>query len=96
MLDAARGRLKLPIRITHTTDGVHCAHSTHYKGLAADLGTGHLSEGFERDNYVFQLLEALYTVGGFTCIEVAPEHVHVDTGQAPEFPRPVFLIGKEA
>lgn len=94
-LDMARGYLGLPIRLTFTTGGEHCGHSAHYKGLAVDIGLGHLAEGFDRDTYRFKLIGALYKAG-FLRIEDCPSHVHVDIGQPPDYPSPVMILGQEA
>jgi hypothetical protein len=99
MIDAARGYLGAPIRLTFTTGGQHCAHSAHYIGAAADLGTGHLAAGFERDSYVYKLVAALQKAG-FKRIEVCPSHVHADIGDIIQpdgtFPAPVLILGQEA
>jgi len=95
MLDQARDILGQPIIITFTTGGQHCGHSTHYKGLAADLGLGHLAEGFDRDTYRWALIKAIYAAG-YQRIEDCPLHVHVDTGQPPDYPSPVLILGQDA
>lgn len=98
MIDAARGKLGEPIRLTFTTGGEHCGHSAHYIGAAADLGTGHKNGGFDRDSYVYKLVSALLSVG-FKRIEICPSHVHADIGdqiQPEGFPSPVLIIGQEA
>ena len=94
MLDAARGILGLPIILTFTTGGVHCGNSAHYKGLAVDIGLGHLEEGFARDTYRWGLVRALF-MAGFERIEDCPAHVHVDIGQPPDYNSPVLILGKD-
>lgn len=94
MLDAARGYAGVPFIITFSTGGLHCGNSAHYKGLAVDLGLGHLAEGFERDTIRGEMLRGLYTAG-FKRIEIAPAHIHVDIGQSPEYPSPVTWIGTD-
>lgn len=98
MIEAAREKLGRPIRITHTTDGVHCGHSAHYIGAAADLGTGLLAMGFERDSYVYSLVNALQAAG-FKRIEIASAHVHADIGDIIQpdgtYPSPILIIGAE-
>lgn len=99
MLYKARGFLNQPIRITFTNTGVHCGHSAHNIGAAADLGTGHLAEGFERDSYVYKLVYALMQAG-FQRIEIAPMHVHADIGEVIQpdgtYPAPTLFMGQEA
>jgi hypothetical protein len=95
MLDAARGRLGQPIILTSTTGGKHCGNSAHYKGLAVDIGLGHLAEGFDRDTYRHGLIEALFTVG-FKRIECAELHLHVDIAEPPEYPSPIFWLGTDS
>lgn len=99
MLDMARGamdpRIKDPrIILTFTTDGFHCGHSAHYLGLAVDIGTGHLADGFERHAYNWALVKALYGAG-FERIEVCEAHIHADIGKPPNFPAPILFIGKD-
>lgn len=95
MLDMARGLLGQPIILTFTTGGVHCGNSAHYKGLAVDIGLGHLAEGFERDSYRWGLVKALFDAG-FKRIETAQLHIHADIGQPPEYPSPVFWMGTDS
>lgn len=94
MLDETREVLKLPIRITSTTDGIHSQNSEHYKGLAADIGLGHLAEGEERDLYRYLLMKALLQVG-FRRIEMAQLHFHVGIGQTPDYPSPILWLGQD-
>lgn len=100
MLDMTRGamdpRIKDPrIILTFTTGGQHCGHSAHYKGLAVDIGLGHLAAGYERDSYRWALDKALQKAG-FERIEHCPLHTHADIGSPPDFPAPVMILGKEA
>ena len=100
MLDKARGLmdsriLKPAIILTFTTGGQHCGHSTHYEGLAVDIGLGHLAEGFERDQYRWALVKALLEAG-FERIEDCPLHVHADIGTQPNYSAPVMFLGQEA
>lgn len=78
--------------LTFTTGGKHCGHSAHYKGLAVDIGLGHLAEGFARDTQRWAMIKGLY-FAGFERIEVAPAHIHVDIGKPPDYPSPTFWIG---
>jgi len=94
MLDEARNELGQPIVLTFTTGGQHCGNSAHYKGLAVDIGLGHLAEGFERDTYRWGLYKALFNVG-FRRIEFAPLHAHVDIAQPPDYPSPIFWPGQD-
>ena len=95
MLDITRGLLGLPIILTFTTGGQHCGHSTHYEGKAADLGLGHLAEGFARDSYRYWLVYAAMKAG-FKRIEDCPLHVHLDIGAPPDYASPVLILGQEA
>jgi len=95
MLDQARGIAGVPFVLTFTTGGQHCGNSAHYKGLAVDLGLGHLSEGFERDNVRGEMLRGLYAAG-FKRVEIAPAHLHVDIGEPPDYPSPTTWIGTDA
>jgi hypothetical protein len=95
MLDMARGTAGVPFVITFTTGGQHCGNSAHYKGLAVDLGLGHLDAGFPRDNVRGEMLRGLYAAG-FKRVEIAPAHLHVDIGQPPEYPSPVTWIGTDS
>lgn len=95
MLDMARGIAGVPFILTFTTGGVHCGNSAHYKGLAVDIGLGHLAEGFDRDTQRWSILRGLYGAG-FKRIEDAPAHIHVDIGQPPEYPSPVSWIGTDS
>lgn len=95
MLDMARGIAGTPFILTFTTGGIHCGHSAHYKGLAVDIGLGHLAEGFDRDHIRGEMLRGLYA-SGFKRVEIAPAHLHVDIGQPPEYPSPVTWIGTDS
>lgn len=95
MLDLLRGFLGLPVILTFTTGGQHCGHSTHYKGMGADCGLGHLAEGFERDTYRYKFEEAAFKAG-FKRIESCPLHVHLDIGAPPDYASPVLILGQEA
>lgn len=99
MIDAARGKLGEPIRLTYTTGGQHCGHSSHFIGAAADLGTGHKDAGFDRDTYQYKLVKALQEVG-FQRIEICPNHIHADIGDKIQpdgtYPAPALILGQEA
>jgi len=95
MLDQARGIAGVPFVLTFTTGGVHCGNSTHYKGLAVDIGLGHLAEGFERDTNRWAILKGLFAAG-FQRIEDAPAHIHCDIGGLPEYPSPTFWMGTDS
>lgn len=95
MLDAARGIAGVPFVLTFTTGGQHCGNSAHYKGLAVDIGLGHLAEGFDRDTQRWAIMKGLYGAG-FKRIEDAPEHIHADIGEPPDYPSPVSWIGTDA
>jgi hypothetical protein len=94
MLDIARGVANVPFRLTSTVGGQHATNSTHYRGLAVDIGLGHLTEGFERDNQRWAMLKGLYAAG-FKRIEICPLHLHVDIGEPPEYPSPICWIGTD-
>lgn len=96
MLDTARGIAGIPFRLTATvsTDG-HAPNSAHYKGLAVDIGLGHLDEGAIRDRARFLILKGLFAAG-FERIEVCPVHIHVDLGTAPDYNSPLCWIGSDS
>jgi hypothetical protein len=96
MLDRARGIAGIPFRLTATvaTDG-HSPNSTHYKGLAVDIGLGHLAEGAERDAARWAILKGLFAAG-FQRIEVCPLHIHADIGQQPEYASPICWLGTDS
>ena len=82
-------------RITFTTNGVHSTNSSHYKGMAVDIGLGHLADGFERNTQRYKMLKAAF-LAGFERIEDAERHIHLCVGKPPEYPTPTFWIGKDA
>lgn len=94
MLDMARGIAGVPFRLTSTTGGQHATNSAHYKGLAVDIGLGHIAEGFERNTVRWAILKGLFAAG-FQRIEVCPAHIHVDIGQAPDYMTPTCWIGAD-
>ena len=96
MLDMARGIAGVPFRLTATvaTDG-HSPNSAHYKGLAVDIGLGHLAEGFDRDMNRWAILKGLFQAG-FQRIEVCPLHIHCDIGEPPDYPSPICWIGTDS
>lgn len=96
MLDMARGIAGVPFRLTATvaTEG-HSANSAHYKGLAVDIGLGHLVEGAERDAARWAIMRGLYGAG-FKRIEDCPLHIHCDIGEPPDYPSPCAWIGTDA
>jgi hypothetical protein len=95
MLDMARGIAGIPFRLTATvaTDG-HSPNSTHYKGLAVDIGLGYLMEGPERDATRWAIMKGLYGAG-FKRIEDCPLHIHCDLGEPPDYPSPCAWIGQD-
>lgn len=96
MLDQARGIAGVPFRLTATvaTDG-HSPNSAHYKGLAVDIGLGHLAAGAERNNVRWVILKGLFAAG-FKRIEVCPLHIHVDIGEPPDYVSPICWIGEDS
>jgi hypothetical protein len=95
MLDAARKVAGVPFVLTFTTGGKHCGHSAHYKGLAVDIGLGHLLEGADRDRDRFLIIKGL-CAAGFQRIETAKSHIHADIGQPPEYVSPILWMGADA
>lgn len=95
MLDMARGIAGVPFRLTATvaTDG-HSKDSAHYKGLAVDIGLGHLAEGAERDAMRWAIMKGLYGAG-FKRIEDCPLHIHCDIGEPPDYVSPYAGIGED-
>lgn len=95
MLDMARGIAGVSFRLTATmaTDG-HSPKSAHYRGLAVDIGLGHLAEGFDRDTQRWAIMKGLYAAG-FKRIEDCPLHIHADIGEPPDFPSPCAWIGED-
>ena len=94
MLDMARGVAGVPFRLTFTLGGEHCKGSSHYKGLAVDIGLGHLAEGFERNTQRWAIMKGLFAAG-FKRIEDCELHIHVDIGELPDYPSPTMWIGKD-
>jgi hypothetical protein len=92
MLDQARGIADVPFRLTATTGGQHATDSAHYKGLAVDIGLGHLNPGFERDTQRWAILKGLFAAG-FKRIEICELHIHVDIGEPPEYVGPTSWLG---
>lgn len=93
-LDTARKVANVPFRLTSTTGGIHAPNSAHYRGLAVDIGLGHLAEGFDRNTVRWSILKGLFAAG-FERIEVAPLHIHVDMGKPPDYVSPICWIGKD-
>ena len=90
-LDTARTVLGLPLIISGGLR--NCAanaavmgaeHSAHIQGLAADLGLGHLAEGYDRDNARILMIKALLSAG-FVRMGLYSAHIHVDVGQSPDY-----------
>jgi hypothetical protein len=95
MLDMARGIAGIPFRLTSTTGGQHALNSAHYKGLAVDIGLGHLNEGFDRDTARFNIVRGLLATG-FKRIELASSHIHVDLGGPPDYVSPILWLGTDS
>jgi hypothetical protein len=81
--------------LTATTNGVHAANSAHYRGLAVDIGLGHLAEGAERDSARGAIVAGLI-LAGFRRVEPCPLHVHADRGQAPDYLVPWMAVGQDS
>lgn len=94
MLDMARGIAGVPFRLTSTLTGQHCPNSAHFKGLAVDIGLGHLNEGFDRDTARYLIVKGLLDAG-FKRVELAPLHVHTDVGEPPDFMTPLLWLGED-
>jgi hypothetical protein len=96
MLDQASQISGFKYRLTATiaTDG-HATNSAHYKGLAVDIGLGHLAEGAERDATRWAIMNGVYRAG-FKRIEDCPLHIHIDIGEPPDYPSPCAWIGTDA
>lgn len=96
LLDAARGIAGVPFRLTATVakDG-HAPDSAHYKGLAVDIGLGHLNEGFDRDTARYAIVKGLMGAG-FKRVEVCPLHIHADIGEPPDYVSPILWIGTDS
>jgi hypothetical protein len=95
MLDMARGIAGVPFVLTSTTGGEHAPNSAHYRGLAVDIGLGHLAEGFERNTVRWSILKGLFGAG-FKRIEICPAHIHVDIGEPPDYVSPTSWIGTDS
>lgn len=95
MLDMARGIAGIPFRLTATIakDG-HSQNSAHYKGLAVDIGLGHLAEGSDRGAARWAIMKGLYGAG-FKRIEDCPLHIHCDIGEPPDYISPLAWIGED-
>lgn len=94
MLDMARGIAGVPFILTSTVDGKHAPNSAHYKGLAVDIGLGHLSAGAIRDGARALILKGLVKAG-FERIEICHLHFHVDIGTAPDYITPLCWLGED-
>lgn len=97
MSEATGGKVKYVVfRLTATvaTNG-HSENSAHYKGLAVDIGLGHLQEGAERGAVRWAIMKGLYGAG-FKRIEDCPLHIHADNGEMPEYPSPYAWIGTDS
>ncbi len=81
-------------RITFTTNGIHSPNSSHYKGMAVDIGLGHLADGFERNTQRYAMVKAAYLTG-FERIEIAEKHLHLCVGKPPEYLGPTLWLGKD-
>ena len=81
--------------LTATTGGQHAANSAHYKGLAVDVGLGHLDAGFERNTQRWAILKGLFGAG-FKRIEICELHLHADRGEAPDYVSPTSWIGTDS
>ena len=94
-LDTARKVAGVPFRLTSTTGGQHAPNSAHYKGLAVDIGLGHLDEGFPRNTVRWAIMKGLFAAG-FERIEDCPKHIHVDIGKLPDYASPTMWIGTDS
>jgi hypothetical protein len=81
--------------LTATTGGQHTPNSAHYKGLAVDIGLGHLNEGFERNTQRWAILKGLFGAG-FKRIEICESHIHVDRGESPDYVNPTAWLGTDS
>lgn len=95
MLDKARHVAGVPFVLTSTVRtcaanqvALGAEHSTHMKGLAVDIGLGHLAPGAEQDGARFNILDGLYTVG-FKRLGLYQAHIHCDIGKAPDYAQQV-------
>lgn len=67
--------------------------SSHIKGLAVDLGLGHLADGYERNHARYLMIKGLYA-SGFTRIIPYGSHIHVDIDK--EKPQETMPLGGES
>lgn len=99
-LDTARHVAGVPFRITsgkrNTDDNERAMGvegSSHIKGLAVDLGLGHLPEGYERNHARFMMIKGLIAAG-FTRIIPYEKHTHVDVDT--EKPQETMPLGGDS
>src|SRR6266446_2591602 len=90
-LDTAREVAGIPFFISSglrscaaNTAAMGAEHSAHIRGLAVDLGLGHLPEGADRDGARFKMIQALLSAG-FIRMGLYQNHLHIDVGQAPDY-----------
>jgi uncharacterized protein YcbK (DUF882 family) len=90
-LDTAREVAGIPFFITSglrscaaNAAAMGADRSAHIRGLAVDLGLGHLVEGGERDGARFRMVQALLSAG-FVRIFLYQAHLHVDVGAPPDY-----------
>jgi hypothetical protein len=96
MSEATGGKVAYVVyRLTFTTGGQHATNSAHYKGLAVDIGLGHLTEGFDRNTVRWAIMKGLFGAG-FKRIEDCELHIHVDRGEPPDYVSPTMWIGKDS
>lgn len=102
MLDKARHIAGVPFVLTSTVRtcaanqaALGAEHSTHLKGLAVDIGLGHLQAGEEQDGARFRILDGLYTVG-FKRLGLYKAHIHCDLGKAPDYTEQVAWFSPAA
>lgn len=95
-LDSARHLASIPFMITSglrtcagNAQALGADHSAHIKGLAVDLGLGHLKEGYARDNARFLMVTALLS-SGFQRLGIYDLHIHCDVGQQPDYAQGVI------
>lgn len=95
MLDQARGIAGVPFRLTATLAATgHSPNSEHYKGLAVDIGLGHLAQGAERNAARWAIMKGLYGAG-FKRVEDCELHIHAGIGEPPDYASPCAWIGKD-
>lgn len=94
-LDTARSVAAIPFRITSglrtcaaNASVLGAEHSAHIKGLAVDLGLGHLAAGYERDHARCLMKKALFAAG-FRRVGSYDLHIHIDVGQEPDYAQDV-------